>query len=124
MVKLVDAESFAFTNISMQSVFREWVKRSKDGTAPEGIYIDYAGLDFLAELNANLKEKFDDDALIAQMERNLSLARDLKLEIIAEANRSSDGRVKQADAPVTAHLDETFELMRDRTAAQPPDESE
>ncbi len=115
-------QGFAFTNISMQSVFREWAKLSRHQAPPEGVYVDYAGLDFLAELNANLKEKFDDEALIAQMERNLSLAGDLKLEIIAEAARTSHSPVKQADAPVTGHLDKMFDLMRNREAGELPSE--
>ena len=58
--------------------------------------------------------------MIAQLERNLSLARDLKLEIIAEVDRTSHGAAKSAVAPVTGHLDKMFDLMRNREPGELP----
>lgn len=105
-------QSFAFTNFSMQSYFREWAKLAEGESQPEGVFIDYAGLDFLAEMNANLAENYDDDALLAQMERNLALAKSLRVEIQAEASRTSELLVKNDVAPATGHLEKMFETMR------------
>jgi hypothetical protein len=110
---------FAFTNIATQAFFREWARLSRDQASPTGVFIDYAGLDFLARLNADLKEKFDDDALIEQLERNLGLARDLKLEIVCEAGRTSPSLAKQSAPPVTRHLDKMFDLLRSPEAGAP-----
>ncbi len=108
-------QGFAFTNISMQAFFRKWASLSENQAPPVGAFVDYAGLDFLAELNANLQREFDDDALIAQMERNLRLARDLKSEITHEAGRTSRDTLKEGPAPVTGHLDKMFDLIRSQS---------
>lgn len=111
--------SFASTNVSTQSIFRTWAKSSRPISPTEGVFVDYAGLGFLAKLNADLAEKFDDDSRIARIEHNLSLARALRLEIIAEANRTSNNHVKSADAPTTRHLEKIFELMRNPESEKP-----
>lgn len=105
-------QSFAFTNLAMQAHFREWAKLGKENARPQRIFIDYSGLNFLVELNANLGEKFDDDGLIEQMEHNLRLAKDLRLEIHAESRRTSESLAKAGEVPVTGHLDKLFETMR------------
>jgi flavin-dependent dehydrogenase len=105
-------QSFAFTNLAMQAHFRDWAKIGKQKACSQRVFIDYAGLNFLAELNANLGEEFDDDALIEQMERNLSLAKSLRLEIHAESRRTSESLGKAGEVPVTGHLDKLFETMR------------
>jgi flavin-dependent dehydrogenase len=110
-------QSFAFTNLGMQAYFREWMKAGKKSPSPQPIFIDYAGIDFLAELNANLGEEFDDDALIEQMGRNLSLAKNLRLEIIAEASRTSTALEKDDQRPITGHLDKAYALMRETEAS-------
>ena len=112
-------QRFAFSNISMQAFFRDWASQSKDQPPPEGAFVDYAGLDFLAELNANLEVDLDGDALINRIERNLRLAEDLKLEIIAEAGRTAQSLVKQASPPVTGHLDKMFDAMQSPEIGQP-----
>jgi len=105
-------QSFAFTNLAMQAHFREWARLGQETPRPQRVFIDYAGLNFLAELNANLGEEFDDDALIEQMERNLDLAKSLRREIHAESSRTSESLAKEEEQPTTGHLDKLFEVMR------------
>jgi len=105
-------QSFAFMNLAMQAYLRDWAKLSVGDDPPEPIFMDYAGLDFLSELNANLAGEYDDDALIEQMESNLRLSKDLRLEIFAEAQRTSTLLSRDEPAPVTGHFDKMFEMMR------------
>lgn len=112
-------QRFALSNVSMQAIFRNWAKFSIPETPTEGTFVDYAGMEFLANLNRNLNEKFDDDGLIAQIEANLRLAKELRLEIIVEANRTSCKPIRKADASVTGHLDEMFRLRDSGRRASP-----
>ena len=107
-------QSFAFTNLAMQAHFRKWVALGEGEGVPDRVYIDYAGLDFLAELNANLGESYDDDELIVQMQRNLSLSKNLRMEIEAESHRLVPDLAggSPVPVPVTGHLDKLFEVMR------------
>jgi flavin-dependent dehydrogenase len=105
-------QSFAYTNLSMQAYFREWAKLGKERPRPQRVFIDYAALNFLSELNANLGEAFEDDALIEQMERNLRLAKSLRLEIHAEAGRTSESLAREGEVPLTGHLDKLYEMIR------------
>ncbi len=98
-------QAFAFTNIGMQAFFRRWA-RGAGPSPPPGAFVDYAELDFLAELNGDLLRDRDDDALLDRLGRNLELARALKREIEAEAA----GRGERA-AP-TAHLAAVFAALR------------
>ena len=69
--------------------------------------------EFLAEMNRNLLRDCDDDALLAQLDRNLALARELKQEILAEAGHSG--------AATSSHLSEVFAAMPpSRSTAIPP----
>ena len=68
-----------------------------------GSFVDYAEIPFLAELNRKLLQECDDGALLAQLDRNLELARQLRREIMAEAGR--------AEAAPTSHLSEMFAAM-------------
>jgi flavin-dependent dehydrogenase len=104
--------SFAYTNIAMQSYFREWARCAEGEAPPEQVFVDYAGLNFLAELNADLGEDFDDDTLFERMERNLRLCKNIRDEIHAEAGRTSKSLEKPASVPVTGHLEKMFESMR------------
>ena len=95
-------QGFARLNVGMQSVFREWSKMEQ-GSVAAGSFVDYAEIEFLAELNRNLLRDCDDDALLAQLDRNLALAQELEQEIRAEAGRS--------EAAATSHLSEVFAAM-------------
>ncbi len=97
---------FALTNISMQAFFRKWAEIPQR-PPPPGSFVDYASIDFLAQMNRNLLEDCDDDALLAQLVRNLELAKELKREILAEA-------ADPGASPVagTGHLKGLFETLR------------
>jgi hypothetical protein len=86
----------------MQAFFREWSNLEQGGAAA-GSFVDYAEIEFLAEMNRNLLRDCDDDALLAQLGQNLALARELKQEIMAEAGRSG--------AAASSHLSEVFAAM-------------
>ena len=85
-------QGFAQLNVGMQAFFRDWSSLEQGGAAA-GSFVDYAEIEFLAEMNRNLLRDCDDDTLLAQLDRNLALARELKQEIMAETGRSgSRGR--------------------------------
>jgi flavin-dependent dehydrogenase len=99
-------EQFAYANVEMQSFFRKWA----DAPMAEpraGAFVDYAEIPFLAELNHNLHEDSDDETLLAQLDHNLELARQLKQEIHAEASLKPSG-----ETLATAHLKQMFETLR------------
>jgi hypothetical protein len=95
-------QGFAQLNVGMQAFFREWSNLEQGGAAA-GSFVDYAEIEFLAEMNRNLQRDCDDEALLAQLERNLELARALEQEIRAEAGC--------ANAATTSHLSEVFSAM-------------
>ena len=107
-------QSFAYTNLSVQSLLRRWAAEPHDPEPPFGALVDYAGVEFLAELNRQLEEELDDEALYRRLESNLTLARALKLEICAEVARTCPVLVdNDADfvRPVTGHLDGLYEAL-------------
>ena len=95
-------QGFAQANVGMQSLFREWAEMEQSVEAA-GSFVDYAEIPFLAELNRKLLQDCDDEALLAQLDRNLELARQLQQEI-----RAAAGRVEAAP---TSHLNEMFAAM-------------
>jgi hypothetical protein len=108
-------QGFAQLNVGMQSFFRKW-SNIEQGDAAAGSFVDYAEIEFLAEMNRNLLRDCEDDALLAQLERNLELARALEQEIRAEAGG--------ANAAATSHLSEVFSAMPPSSAtARPPSNS-
>jgi hypothetical protein len=108
-------QGFAQLNVGMQAFFREWSNLEQGGAAV-GSFVDYAEIEFLAEMNRNLQRDCDDDALLTQLDRNLSLARELGQEIRAEAGC--------ANAAATSHLNEVFHAMAPNSAtAMPPSSS-
>jgi hypothetical protein len=95
-------QGFAQANVAMQAFFREWAEMEQ-GVEAAGSFVDYAEIPFLAELNRKLLEECDDEVLLAQLDRNLELARQLRREIMAEAGR--------VEAAPTSHLREMFSAM-------------
>jgi len=105
-------QAFAATNIAMQAHFRTWAAKSQAGEPPEGVFIDYAKLGFLAELNRRLMIECDEASVLEQLDRNLALAKELEREILAEAAREHVSLGKGAEPPTTQHLDDMFARMR------------
>ena len=104
-------QGFAQLNVGMQAFFREWANMEQGGAAA-GSFVDYAEIEFLAEMNRNLQRSCDDDALLAQLDQNLSLAQELAREIRAEAGC--------ANAADTSHLSEAFYAMAPSGASAIP----
>jgi hypothetical protein len=102
-------QGFAAANVRMQAFFRAWGAASEDDPpTPSHTFVDYAEIPFLAELNRELLLEGDDDAVFELLERNLGLARELQLEIVAEASEHN-AKLPQGAAPATTkHLAEVF----------------
>ena len=105
-------QGFAYTNLGMQAFFRRWMAKSGNTEPPPAVFVDYAKVGFLARMNRELQGELDDDALFELLSSNLELARELKLEIIAEAARSSADLASRGTPPTTSHLAGVFEAMR------------
>jgi hypothetical protein len=104
-------QGFAYTNIEMQAFFRKWAREDRAVAPGAGVFVDYAEIPFLAELNRNLLREFDDDSLFDQLARNLHLARELQREIWAEVSRITAATSKgEADVPTT-HLKDVFAAL-------------
>jgi hypothetical protein len=100
---------FAAANVRMQAFFRQWHAVSReDPPTPSRAFVDYAEIPFLAELNRELLLEADDESLLELLERNLQLAKELQLEIIAEASRHNDKLPQGVAPPATKHLSEVF----------------
>ena len=89
-------QGFAQANVAMQAFFREWAEMEQ-GVEAAGSFVDYAEIPFLAELNRKLLEDCDDEEILAQLDRNLKLARQLRQEIIAAAGRADRSAANQRD---------------------------
>ena len=104
-------QGFAYTNIEMQAFFRKWAREDRAVAPGAGVFVDYAEIRFLAELNRNLLRECDDDSLIDQLTRNLHLAGELQREIWAEASRITAGTSKGAVDVPTTHLKDVFAAL-------------
>jgi len=105
-------QEFAYTNIGMQAFFRKWARASEGGDPQPGSFVDYSEIEFLADLNQRLTLEHEDEAVVAQLARNLELANELKLEITAEASLTSKLVLKNEVRPSTGHLTAMFETLR------------
>jgi len=106
-------QRFAALNVRMQALFREWAASPGDDQPRPGAFVDYAELEFLARLNAELKHVCSEDELIARLEANLALAEDLQREIHAEAARTLPVRdPARIEPPRSEHLNAMFRVMR------------
>jgi len=103
---------FAQLNVGMQSFFRRWAEEETGIVAPRGTFVDYAEVDFLAEMNRDLQRDRDDDALLEQLEQNLQLARELKREIVEYASAGSADLPIASEGASTSHLKDVFAAFR------------
>ena len=67
-------------NLRMQRFFREWDELDNDGEV-DAAFVDQHEIEVLIQLNAELRERLDDQALRARFARNVDLLRDLMAEI-------------------------------------------
>lgn len=110
-------QAFAYANIRVQALFRKWAEVSECADSPPGSFVDYSEMEFLAELNRGLTLDYDDEGLLAQLQQNLELAKNIKSEIVAEANRTSPRVFNDPEPPSTQHLGLMFEALRAHTPA-------
>jgi len=102
-------QGFAMANVRMQAFFREWNANSKaDPPIPPNVFVDYAEIPFLADLNRELLNRGSDESVLALLERNLGMARELQREIIAEATRHNDGIIRDPELSTTKYLYDLF----------------
>jgi hypothetical protein len=73
--------------------------------------VDYAEIEFLAEMNRSLLRECDDDSLLKQLDRNLQLAKELQQEIVAEASRHGANPSKDTTDAATTHLQPVFSVL-------------
>ncbi|MFT5689405.1 MAG: flavin-dependent dehydrogenase [Planctomycetota bacterium] len=104
-------QGFAKANASVQALFRKWDAATLDDEPREGVFLDYAKLEFLADMNRDLLRERDDAALLVQLKRNLQLAQELEQEIIAEAARSAPELATGREKPSSTHLKEMFAAL-------------
>jgi flavin-dependent dehydrogenase len=114
-------QAFAYANVEMQAFFREWASREAEAEPAAGSFVDYAEMDFLAELNRSLQVECDDVSLLEQLNRNLRLAMELKDEIVAHSSGSGAPRQQNGDRPATEHLHEMFAVLGPAKPASAPD---
>ncbi len=111
-------QEFAFINVNMQAFFREWAAKEPCPDLEPGAFLDYAEIAFLAEMNRNLNVERDDESLLEQLSVNLRLAKELKQEIVTEAERCAVGSPSAVSVSPTTHLGAVFSVLR---AASPSD---
>lgn len=99
-------------NRDMQRFFREWDAAEGEASV-DAVFVDQHEIGVLIQLNAELRERLDDQALRARFSRNVELLRDLMSEITGRI-----GRIRPQLAPtggerfVPEHrLDAVFEAL-------------
>jgi flavin-dependent dehydrogenase len=105
-------ERFALVNVRMQAFFRDWHAACEDDPPPpQKVFVDYAELAFLAELNrALLIEENDDDTLRA-LERNVELALTLRREIVSAVARHNAKVSRSTEEVSTNHLKAVIDVL-------------
>tara|TARA_B100001750_G_C15061389_1_gene376494 strand:- start:156 stop:572 length:417 start_codon:yes stop_codon:yes gene_type:complete len=77
--------NFFLLNIRMQDLYQSWAALDDDKKYPQGIFLDYAELPILQQLNSDLLEYKADDILLLQLQQNEKSAHELADEICQEA---------------------------------------
>jgi hypothetical protein len=72
-------------NVRMQDLYRAWTLLDDDQQHPAGIFLDYAELPLIKQLNRDLLVLKEDETLLKQLRENLKSARELADEIYNEA---------------------------------------
>ena len=105
-------QGFAAANVRTQAFFRSWgAVVGEDPPTPSGMFVDYAEISFLAELNRELLLEMSDDTVLQLLERNLSLAQNLQSEITAEVSRHNAKLPPAAVRATTNHLAGVFSQL-------------
>ena len=104
-------EDMRSMNLQMQRFFRDW--DAVDDDAVDATFVDQHEIGVLLQLNAELRERLDDDALRARFARNVELLRDLMSEISERIRRTRSGLAPAGpERAVAEHrLDGVFEAL-------------
>ena len=99
-------------NRDMQRFFREWDAAEGDAGV-DTVFVDQHEIGVLTQLNAELRERLDDQALRARFSRNVELLRDLMSEITGRIRRVRPQLAADGDErSVPEHrLDGVFEAL-------------
>ncbi len=72
-------------NKKMQKFLRDW--DAVDGSQDvESVFVDQNGIGILKQLNADLRDRLDDDALQMRFRRNVGMLKDLAAEITSPSD--------------------------------------
>ncbi len=81
-----EIQTLRHLNKKMQQFLRDWHATDKRGDTPAA-YVDQHGIEVLKQLNAELRERLDDSALLMRFRRNVSVLKDLATEITSRVTR-------------------------------------
>ena len=76
---------FFILNVRLQNLFHDWAAIDDDQKHAAGFFLDYAEIPLLQQLNRNLLELQEDEALLQQLRKNIKSAQELAAEIYLEA---------------------------------------
>ena len=76
---------FFILNVRLQNLFRDWATIDDAQKHAGGNFLDYAEIPLLQQLNRNLLEFQEDEALLQQLRKNIKSAEELAAEIYLEA---------------------------------------
>lgn len=105
-------ETLRALNRSMQQFLRDW--DAMDGEQDvASVFVNQNEIDILKQLNADLRDRLDDDALEMRFKRNVGVLRDLAAEITSRVSRfRPELSWQDEDLPEGKHrLDGVFEAL-------------
>ena len=99
-------------NRDMQEFFRRWHAVDQDGSV-DAVFVDQNEIAILKQLNAELRDRLDDQTLRERFARNVGLLRELSAEIRGRVARVRPQLVEQVaeDRPTSHRLDSVFEAL-------------
>ncbi|MEQ8667880.1 MAG: hypothetical protein RIC12_01825 [Pirellulales bacterium] len=99
-------------NFKMQQFFREW-HVADPSVCAESTFVDQSEIALMTRLNAELREKLDDNSLKSRFSENVNLIRDLMYEITGRIQRvqpSIQAKIPAGNASEN-RLENVFELL-------------
>ena len=100
-------------NVKMQQFFRDWHETDPVSHA-DSAFVDQSQIELMTQLNAELREKLENDDLRRRFNKNVNLIRDLMSEIIGRVKQSLPTiKTDLADHRATQRrLDAVFEMLK------------
>jgi 2-polyprenyl-6-methoxyphenol hydroxylase-like FAD-dependent oxidoreductase len=99
-------------NRSMQKLLREW-EAAEVGSDWESTFVNQHDIKILTQLNAELRDRLDDDALLMRFRRNVGILKDLADEIASRVTQSHPQVDWKEETPTAAmhRLDGVFQAL-------------